>query len=92
MCTFSVISLFQGHELPHSIKFSQLRDLAKTDDPMVSLDGMEPDGEGKTTEFILQNRLKGSKKHSFGMYSFTFPLQSHQQFSKDIFDATFSAV
>ncbi|XP_056016327.1 uncharacterized protein LOC125673484 isoform X4 [Ostrea edulis] len=54
-----------GHELPHSIKFSQLRDLAKTDDPMVSLDGMEPDGEGKTTEFILQNRLKGSKKHSF---------------------------
>ncbi|XP_062596201.1 uncharacterized protein LOC134257628 isoform X4 [Saccostrea cucullata] len=52
-----------GHELPHSIKFSQLRDLAKTDDPMVSLDGMDPEGEGKTPEFILQNRLKGSKKH-----------------------------
>lgn len=58
--------LLEGHELPHSIKFSQLRDLAKTDDPMVSLDGMEPEGEGKSSEFILQNRLKGSKKHSFG--------------------------
>nr|XP_022292012.1 rho GTPase-activating protein 20-like isoform X2 [Crassostrea virginica] len=54
-----------GHELPHSIKFSQLRDFAKTDDPMVSLDGMDPEGEGKSAEFILQNRLKGSKKQSF---------------------------
>lgn len=64
----SIVShfLLEGHELPHSIKFSQLRDLAKTDDPMVSLDGMEPEGEGKSSEFILQNRLKGSKKHSFG--------------------------
>lgn len=82
--------LLEGHELPHSIKFSQLRDLAKTDDPMVSLDGMEPEGEGKSSEFILQNRLKGSKKHSFGewyhLISHTllslrfFPRESQQHF------------
>lgn len=62
----SFLFLPEGHELPHSIKFSQLRDFAKTDDPMVSLDGMDPEGEGKSAEFILQNRLKGSKKQSFG--------------------------
>lgn len=57
--------LLKGHEFPRSIKLSQLRNAAKTDDPRVDFDGKDHEYKRKSSKFILRKRVKESTKPSF---------------------------
>ncbi|KAK3097896.1 hypothetical protein FSP39_014249 [Pinctada imbricata] len=58
-----------GHELPHAIRASELRDLAHTDDPTVSLDLEQKFDESsspdKSPGFMLKIKTKFARKSSY---------------------------